>query len=993
MALADSTRGRWTRPLACAMIPRSGAGVRVITCEQLLERESELAEIAVALETASSGQGRLVVIEGAAGLGKTCLLQAALEGAGERGLTALRARGTDLERDFPFGVVRQLLEPQLAALSAAEREALFTGAAALARPLFGSSGDASLAAPTDPGYGTLHGLYWLVSNLAERSTVVVSVDDIQWADASSLRFLAFLLPRLQELPLALLVAVRREGADASPLISQLAAEAQAVRLTPRPLSVDAVSAVLRASFGRAADREFAQACEAATAGNPFFLEALLHELSVDDIEPTAAEAVRVRSLGPPAVSRAVLMRLTAVPGGPALARALAVLGDGAPLRDAAALAGLDERSAADAAGALVHAAILKRAGRLEFVHPIVRQAVYKDLAPHERATRHAHAARLLDGGGAPAERVATQLLATDPANDGWVLETLRSAARDANRRGASESAVRYLQRALAESPAGELRGEVLLELGQAEVLGRMPEAIGHLTEAAELVSDSDKRAAAGLALGRTLAMLGRAQECAEAFRRTLDRLDAEERELRLTLEAEMLLSTRLSISARPQLPPRRLAELRREADPASSPAERALMAYLANEALLMNEPAWIVCELAERALGGGRLLAERSADSPLYFAPVVSLLFADGFKPAEAALEAALGDARARGSALAFTMASCFRSELEYRLGRLADAEADGRRALEFARRHGWQFGLPNAIAVLANPLIERGELEAAAELLEREDLDRVLEDVGGPVSNWLYQRGRVRVLRGLVEEGLSDMLACGRREEAWGCQSVGSIPWRSGAALTHAALGERVEAVALADEELRLARASGAPRALGIALRARGLVEGGAAGVEWLCEATSVLERSAAVLEHARALLELGAALRRENHRRQAREPLTRALERARACGARVLLERAEEELAATGARPRRTALSGVESLTASERRIAQMAAEGRTNREIAQALFVTQKTVEMHLSNAYRKLDIRSRSELPATLATERKTPNGGTAAPTEAAGPAKP
>ena len=139
--------------------------VPTLTREQLLERESELAEIARALETASSGEGSLTVIEAAAGLGKTRLLEAALEGAGERGLTALRARGSELERDFPFGIVRQLLEPQLAALGEAERKALFTGAAALARPLFESYVEAPLAAPADAGYGTLHGLYWLVSTL------------------------------------------------------------------------------------------------------------------------------------------------------------------------------------------------------------------------------------------------------------------------------------------------------------------------------------------------------------------------------------------------------------------------------------------------------------------------------------------------------------------------------------------------------------------------------------------------------------------------------------------------------------------------------------------------------------------------------------------------------------------------------------------------------------------------------------------------------------
>jgi DNA-binding CsgD family transcriptional regulator len=196
-------------------------------------------------------------------------------------------------------------------------------------------------------------------------------------------------------------------------------------------------------------------------------------------------------------------------------------------------------------------------------------------------------------------------------------------------------------------------------------------------------------------------------------------------------------------------------------------------------------------------------------------------------------------------------------------------------------------------------------------------------------------------------------------------------MPWRSQAALALRELGDRAEARRLAGEELDLARAWGAPRALGAALRVAGVVEGGADGLALLGEAVEVLADSPARLEQAKARTELGAALRRANRRSQAREQLRRALELATTCGAAPLAVRAESELLATGARPRRIALSGVESLTPSERRVAEMAAEGPTNREIAQALFVTAKTVEVHLSSVYRKLGISSRSQLSAALA----------------------
>jgi DNA-binding CsgD family transcriptional regulator len=233
-----------------------------------------------------------------------------------------------------------------------------------------------------------------------------------------------------------------------------------------------------------------------------------------------------------------------------------------------------------------------------------------------------------------------------------------------------------------------------------------------------------------------------------------------------------------------------------------------------------------------------------------------------------------------------------------------------------------------------------------------------------------LESRGRLRLAQGRIREALDDFLECGRRAEGWGVRNPGSNAWRSSAAMALNLLGERDEAVELALEEVTLARRFEVPRELGIALRAAGLIEGGELGIERLREAAHVLEDSPAMLERARALTDLGAAVRRSGRRADAREPLRRALELAQRCGAKALAERARTELLATGARPRRAALSGVDALTASERRVAEIAAGGLSNREIAQALFVTEKTIEWHLSQAYRKLDIRSRSELAAIV-----------------------
>ena len=220
--------------------------------------------------------------------------------------------------------------------------------------------------------------------------------------------------------------------------------------------------------------------------------------------------------------------------------------------------------------------------------------------------------------------------------------------------------------------------------------------------------------------------------------------------------------------------------------------------------------------------------------------------------------------------------------------------------------------------------------------------------------------------------EALAEALAIASWEKAWGASHDAWTHWRPLASQAHFALGESEEADRISSETVALARAYGANHYLGLALRTAGVVAGDG-GIDLLEEAVCVLERSQARLEHARALVDLGAALRRANRRSQAREPLASGLELARRCGATALAERAGEELDAAGARQRRFVTSGCDSLTPSERRIAQMAGEGRSNREIAQALFVTQKTVEMHLSNAYRKLDIRSRGELAERLEGE--------------------
>jgi DNA-binding CsgD family transcriptional regulator len=250
------------------------------------------------------------------------------------------------------------------------------------------------------------------------------------------------------------------------------------------------------------------------------------------------------------------------------------------------------------------------------------------------------------------------------------------------------------------------------------------------------------------------------------------------------------------------------------------------------------------------------------------------------------------------------------------------------------------------------------------------------------PWTRVLHTRGLLRAAIGDERGGLADLLAAGEQGQRWNCANPAISWWRSDAALILMRLGELKRARDLADEELELARKFGARRALGIALRAAALTRGQAADLKLLEESVEVLGASGAELEHARALTDLGAAIRRAGRPAKARDPLRRGYELAGRCGATALAERAMQELLAAGARPRRTALSGVESLTPSQLRVAELAAEGMTNREIAQALFVTEKTVETHLGQVYPKLEVSSRAELPARLepANHQTSPASG-------------
>ena len=946
----------------------------------LLERDAALARIDQSLREAIAGSGSLLVIAGPAGIGKTRLVLAAERHGRELGLTALTARGSELERDFAYGLVRQLFEALLVAASPPERAEFLAGAAGHAARLFGlaAARDDAADALLDPSFAILHGLYWLSANLGRRSPLLLCVDDVHWADQASLRFVHYLGRRLRELPIAVVAAMRpARSADGSPMLAALAADPSAEVLELTPLSQEAVAELMRLAFGADVEPAFAAACHEVTGGVPFLVRELVRAIAEERIEPTSAACSRVAGLAPRAVSLSVVQRLGRLSAfARELARAAAVLGEG-DLRLAAGLGGVDPSTAATAADELAAAGILEEGRPLRFVHPIVRAAVEADLSPGERAGLHAAAAGCLLNEGASADRIAAHLLAADPAGDDRVAGSLLSAARAATANGAPDSAVAYLRRALAEPPSERLRPDVLLELGFAESYAADPQAAAHLQAALDIAPATTAQVSITLALGRMLQIGGRNRESLQVFDGTRARLGATDRRAALTLEGAALGAAQFDAETADDAA-QRIARLRRvaEEEPDVPPSVFGTLAVAAANA---NEPADVVARLALRALDGAPKLLPEAVDRPPFFYHASNALaFAERYEEALSRFGEALADARRLGSLPHVLGLSCYRALHHLRTGNLADAEADARVALETGPR------LPGlhaavALAALLETLAERAEFQAAEAADERY---RLAEQFPTTMqAGWLIAgRGRLRLAERRPAAALGDLLAAGDLFARLRISAPSVAPWRSDAALAHLALGARAEARALASEEVTLAQAFKGPRTLGIALRAAGLTDGGRRGIELLRRAERVLEASGARLEHARAMADLGAALRRAGQRAESREILRPALDLAHRCGAIALTELARTELVAAGGRPRRLVLSGPDSLTPGERRIAQLAADGLSNRDIAQNLFITTRTVEGHLTHAYQKLAITSREQLPAALTP----PGGDTAAP---------
>ena len=933
--------------------------------DALFERERELETLDRLIDSAGAGDAALALVEGPAGIGKSRLLTEARARAEAAGFRVVAARSGELERELPFGIVRQLFESMLQDPDSQAR--WLQGPAQVAARVFAPPVETTSLGPTS--FDVLHGLFRLTADLAGDAPLCIVVDDLQWCDRASLRFLAYLQRRLEGLPVLLVAAARMaEAGSESELVLGLEEDEAAVTMPLAALTEEGVASLVRDQMGGDAEPAFCAACHHATGGNPLLLRELVKTLQAERVRPDAAHAAAIREVGPGAVSHTVLLRLSRLSSDAvAVARAVSLLGDGASLPATAAVAELDEARVAHATRALVAAEILGPEVPLGFVHALVRDAVYLDLSVAERQLRHQHAARELASLGAPPEVVATQLVLVPARGDGWAAGVLRDAGSLAMRRGDADSAVAYLRRALEERPDDDIRVHLLWELGAAEARVDSEASAQRLQEVQDRLDDPLQRALAADVLARSLLWTRPAHEAVAVARRAVAELGATHDDQRRALQATELYAVFFGGVPVPDAT-ERLARVRAEGRPVRLGAT--MLAAVAVWDLALGGGTSAECSrLALDLLADGLLLARDPGFGAAVAGAVLGL--ADHEETARV-WEEAMASSRRLGSQPYICSVNLWRGWTSLQRGELPAAEAALREANTQLQAGFGDNGpsLAYGAGLLGRTLVERGDLEGAR---------RVLSVRGRPNPG---SDGETLLLRADLEH----LLAVGRWQEAAdtaavfehgraggirppGTDNPSWVPWRSLRARAFAGLGRTPEAVALVEAELEHARRWGAPGATAGALRLLGTLRHDD-GLDLLRESVEIAQASPARLEHAKSLVAWGSALRRGGRRAQAREPLVRGVELARQCGADVLAETAKTELYAAGGRPRREASTGLESLTPSERRIADLAAQGRTTRDIAHALYVTPRTVEGHLTHVYRKLGVSTRTALTGVL-----------------------
>ncbi|MFF1902944.1 AAA family ATPase [Kitasatospora sp. NPDC058218] len=902
-------------------------------------RTGELKVLETRLDAARRGRAGLVVISGTTGMGKTRLLRAFLESAADRDVTVSHG-----------ACGRTAVGPGYAAALALLGRFGLTGQDVADRPRAASH------------YQVLHRLHTLVAGLTADRPLVLVLDDAHACDEQSLRWLDFTLRRAQGLPLLVVLARRTEGEPAAPQAwADLVAQPAYSTVRLGPLGLAQIGALARQVFRAPVEPSFAERVLACSGGNPRRATRLLRALCAEGVRPDARGAHRAAELGGRLVVLSVHGRLARMPAWVReVATATAVLGEDSPDL-VAALAGIPGALVQDALG------LLRRCELVAARHPArmdeaVRRAVLDPLGGGELARLRTRAALLLSDAGRPAEQVAGYLLQLPGTPEPWMVTVLREAAALAEARSAPGSAAGYLHRVLEAEPQDDA---VRLRLADALAQADPIEAVPLLREALARAADVRARARIAVQYGMTCLAAHQAPAAAGELAAILRALRAQlgpEDELRTAVESVLLITGSADRSTVAPLRRRVEQPAGPDADGAAAQQRHALSALLS---ALYGSSREVTVDHARQVVNAAGPVGQ---NWPL-ITSAVALGLADETQDALTVLERALRYGQGEHTAWTRALALSGRALVRYAIGAIPEAMADARTVIETVGEEscGARLALPRV--VLASALLDRGETGPAADLLagiaRPQPRGSVLD-----YHPYLMARARVRWAVGDGEGALRLLVESGRAQREAGLVNPVFAPWWSLACEVLASLGRPDAAREYAEHGAESARRWGTARGLGLAALARGVITGGRPGVELLAEAVARLSCSPAAAEHARAEYALGRALLTIGDQAGAREHLRAAADRARCCGALALARAARRLLISAGGRMREITTSRVDMLTGAECKVAGLVVSGASNRQIAQTLFVTVRTVETHLTNVYRKLGVGHRAALASAL-----------------------